>query len=231
MLVTLIAAAVALSGLGGFNAWRLLGIPEAPATARNPAAPGAVAAGPSAPVSGSAPALPGASVPATEGIRQVTASGGGPAGTAAAGQAAGTVRPGVSVGVSAGPGRAGGGAAVAFGPWRCGDAYSWELGHPVLARPCHALGPAVRVSGEMEAPPGVQADVSLTVRDAVTDEVAAGPYVCRGLMFTDFALKQTCGPTDLSPPRGGRYVVAESWQYTERPLLPGGSARGPAFDW
>jgi len=122
-------------------------------------------------------------------------------------------------------------ATVAFGPWRCGDEYSWDLGHPVLARPCHATGPAVRAMGQIEAAPGVQVDVSLTVRNAGSDEVVAGPYDCKGLMFTDFALKQSCGPVDLNPPRGGRYVVAESWRYTERPLLPAGSARGPEFTW
>jgi serine/threonine-protein kinase len=120
---------------------------------------------------------------------------------------------------------------VGFGPWSCGDEYGWDLGHPVLAQPCHSLGPAVRVTGRMEAAPGTQVDISLTVRDAGSDAVVAGPYTCRGLMFTDFALRQTCGPVDLRPPRGGRYVVTESWEYTARPLLPGGSTRGPVFTW
>jgi serine/threonine-protein kinase len=101
----------------------------------------------------------------------------------------------------------------------------------VLARPCHAIGPSVRVVGQIEAVPGVQADVSLSVRDAKTDEIVAGPFTCKALMFTDFALKHNCGPVDLRPPRGGRYLVAESWEYTQRSLLPGGVARGPAFDW
>ncbi|WP_203817947.1 hypothetical protein [Paractinoplanes ferrugineus] len=77
----------------------------------------------------------------------------------------------------------------------------------------------------------MQLDVSLTVRDARSDEVVAGPYTCKGLMFTDFALKHSCGPADLEPPRGGPYVVAETWRYTARPLLPAGSARGPEFSW
>jgi hypothetical protein len=83
----------------------------------------------------------------------------------------------------------------------------------------------------MEAAPGVQADVSLSIRDARTDEVVAGPYTCKGLMFTDFALKHRCGPVDLQAPRGRRYVVVQSWQYTGRSLLPGGTARGPEFGW
>jgi serine/threonine-protein kinase len=71
----------------------------------------------------------------------------------------------------------------------------------------------------------------MTVRDARTDDVVAGPYVCKGLMFTDFALKHSCGPVAMDAPRGGTYVVAQSWKYTQRPLLPGGSARSPSFDW
>jgi serine/threonine-protein kinase len=132
-------------------------------------------------------------------------------------------------GGKAGPVRAG--ASAKFGPWRCGDAYSVDLGHPVLARPCHALGPSIRVLGQMEAPPGIQLDIALTVRDAKSGEVVAGPYTCKGLMFTDFAYKQNCGPVDLNAPHGHKYVVVETWQYTERPLLPAGSAQGPEFDW
>lgn len=83
----------------------------------------------------------------------------------------------------------------------------------------------------MEAAPGVQADISLTLREAKTDAVVAGPYTCTGVMFTDFALKHSCGPVEMKAPHGHQYVVTETWQYTERPLLPGGSARGPVFDW
>jgi serine/threonine-protein kinase len=135
----------------------------------------------------------------------------------------------VKVGASAGPGRVD--TEVAFGPYQCGDELSWDIGHPVLARPCHAIGGEIRVVGHMEAGPGVQADISLTVLDAGTGEVAAGPYTCEGRMFTDFALKHTCGPVDLKAPRGHRYVVEESWVYTGRSLLPGGRARGREFTW
>jgi hypothetical protein len=85
--------------------------------------------------------------------------------------------------------------------------------------------------GMTEAMPGIQADLTLSVRDASSDAVVAGPYVCKGVMFTDVEMKHNCGPIDLQAPHGHRYVVAESWTYTGRSILPGGIARGPAFDW
>jgi hypothetical protein len=44
-------------------------------------------------------------------------------------------------------------------------------------------------------------------------------------------MKHNCGPVDLQAPHGHRYVVAETWVYTGRSILPSGIARGPAFDW
>jgi len=236
LMVALIAAAASVSGLGGFNAWHLLDAPNRSGAASRPTVIGAGAgAGPaagaptgSASISASAGAVPplagtaGTGGPLSPGLSSAVSSG---AGGAAVQASAGPVR----VGGSVGPG--GGRARVVFGPWRCGEEYSWDIGHPVLARPCHAIGPSVRAVGQIEAVPGVQADVSLSVRDAETDEVVAGPFTCKALMFTDFALKHTCGPVDLRPPRSGRFLVTESWEYTERSLLPGGVARGPAFDW
>jgi hypothetical protein len=231
MMVALVAAAVSVSGLGGFNAWQLLDAPNRPGAATPStvigagAGPAPAAVAPSA-SAGAVPPLAGTAdknAPLPPGLpSSISGSAGG---SVDAQVSAGPVR----VGGSAGPG--GGRAEIAFGPWRCGEEYSWDLGHPVLARPCHALGPSVRAAGHIEAVPGVQADVSLSVRDAKTDEVVAGPFTCKALMFTDFALKHTCGPVDLRPPRGGRYLVAESWEYTQRSLLPGGIARGQAFDW
>jgi serine/threonine-protein kinase len=248
LMVALIATAAAVSGLGGFNAWQMLGTTPPAAEQDRPAAigagpsaagqspPGGPAALPSAAIgagtlpelAGKIPPLPpgpsgvaGAAVPPPAGLQASAGAGAG----IGIGGGAGPVRAGVSVAPSRGR------AEVAFGPWHCGDEYDWEVGHPVLARPCHALGPVVRVVAQIEAMPGIQTDVSLSVRDADSDEVVAGPYTCKGLMFTDFALKHNCGPVDLRPPRGGRYQVVESWEYTKRSLLPGGVARGPVFDW
>jgi serine/threonine-protein kinase len=238
MIAVLVAGALAASGWGGLQA---LGLRDAggdakaaagapPVVGAGPApllAPsaGTPSAGPSAPNSGMAAGapLPGSGAPAGLGA---------PAGAHSIG--------GGGVAVSAGPGRIGAsasagagsaGASAEFGVWKCGDDYKWDLGHPALAKPCFALGDAVRVEGYMEAAPGVQADISMTIRDADSDDVVAGPYTCEALMFTDFAVKHTCGPVDLEAPRGGRYVVVEQWEYTGRWLLPGGSARGPVFTW
>jgi tRNA A-37 threonylcarbamoyl transferase component Bud32 len=228
MIAALVAGALAASAWGGYATLRVRDAGGASTAAGAPPAGGGW--GPQ-PVSsaGTGSPVPGASAPgsgmAAGGALPAHSAGSGPA--AGAGSAVAAGRAGVSA--SAGPGRAGG--AVEFGPWRCGDEYSWDVGHPVLARPCHSLGDAVRVEGYMEAAPGVQADVSLSVHDADNDDVVAGPYTCSGLMFTDFAAKHTCGPVDLQAPRGGRYVVVEQWEYTGRSLLPGGTARGPVFAW
>jgi serine/threonine-protein kinase len=136
----------------------------------------------------------------------------------------------LSVGATSGPMNAGAHAKV-YGPWQCGDAYQWDIGHPALANPCYAVGGAIRVMGRMEATPGVQADVSLSVEDVGTGRRVAGPYTCDGLMFTDFAPEHTCGPFDLDLAHGHRYRVVQSWAYTGRGLLPGGSIRGPEFAW
>jgi serine/threonine-protein kinase len=230
-IVALVVGALGASGVGGYTVWKS----HATGTARTSAgaAPAqGLGAGPSTVAVPPAPPPVGAGSAAS---RPDTGTGPGeaplPTGTSSASASA---RPGASagpvqVGASAGPG--GGRAEVAFGPWQCGDELSWDIGHPVLARPCHAIGGAIRVVGHMEAGPGVQADISLSVRDAGTGELAAGPYTCKGRMFTDFALKHTCGPVDLNAPRGHRYVVEESWVYTGRSLLPGGRAEGREFTW
>ncbi|XVV09344.1 serine/threonine-protein kinase [Actinoplanes sp. CA-131856] len=253
MMVALIGLAVAVSGVGGFNAWQLLDSPGSGAAAAPPVtsvAPGVATATPAGrqsprPTAGP-PQISGSLAESGAQLGGAGLSGGGSSGglsggTVSGGGAASAEDPAkvqapgarvsvgpTGVGVSAGPGRA----EAQFGPWRCGDEYSWDLGHPVLAKPCHALGGSVRVAGQMEAMPGIQADIELTVRDADTDDVVAGPYLCKGLMFTDFALRHTCGPGDLRPEHGDRQVVvAMSWRYTQRPLLPGGVTRGPAFRW
>jgi serine/threonine-protein kinase len=138
---------------------------------------------------------------------------------------------GKSAAVSVAPGAQAEGS-DAFGPWICGDEYTWDLGHPVLAQPCHAFAAdRVRMIGHMQSIPGVQADISLEVLDADTDAVIDGPHSCTGLLFTDFAPSHDCGPFDAHLPRGRRYVVKQKWIYTNRALLPGGEVRGVEFDW
>jgi serine/threonine-protein kinase len=122
-----------------------------------------------------------------------------------------------------------------YGPYECPDQYVWDPGHPVLAKPCHAISVnargGVRLLGRMQALPGVQADVVLTLEDADTGETVNGPYRCRGLMFTDFAPEHNCGPFEITPVRGRRYLIIQQWNYTGRGILPGGTVRGTAFTW
>jgi serine/threonine protein kinase len=234
VMVVLVAALTAASGAGGVKVWRVLDSKPARDAARaaapiihfpsedrlavpppGPAATSAALASPNSPASPASPVSmgEGAPLPTFDAPRRSTAVTVGPARAA----------------VTVAPGKVGG--SVEFGPWRCGDDYTWDLGHPVLAKPCNSLGDTIRVLGMTEAMPGIQADFTLSVRDAASDATVAGPYTCAGLMFTDVEMKHNCGPVDFQAPHGHRYVVAESWTYTGRSILPGGIARGPAFDW
>src|SRR5262249_1808414 len=76
---------------------------------------------------------------------------------------------------------------VAYGPWQCAPDYTWDVGHPVLAKPCHSTGTGIRLVGKMTGLPGVQTDVTVALLDAQTGDVVSGPFECDGLMFTDFA--------------------------------------------
>jgi serine/threonine-protein kinase len=236
-MVVLACGALLTSGIGiGVGAWQLrdrAGTQQTPVTSQ--LAPAVAAPGPVASASRPAPAAgvassPGSASPVERSTVVVT---GPPPTRAAAGAAvdvAVPVAPSVGARVSAPPAKAGTDARL-FGPWQCGDEYTWDTGHPVLAKPCYALGGRVRLIGHIQAPPGVQADVSLTLQDVRTGQVSAGPYTCRGVMFTDFAPRQECGPFDAAPPRGRRYVVVQTWKYTGRSVLPGGTARGRELTW
>ncbi|GIE53801.1 hypothetical protein Ani05nite_73350 [Amorphoplanes nipponensis] len=229
-IIALIAGALTASAVGGYTVWQAIGAPAAARTSAGPAPAQALGTpGPSAAAPAVRVAERGSAVPPGDGARSSAAR----SSAAAGGPARESRRPpaGLPAGAPAAGASVGAAAEVAFGPWQCGDELNWDIGHPVLARPCHAVGAAIRVVGHIEAGPGVQADVSLAVREAGTDEVVAGPYTCEGMMFTDFAPEHTCGPVDLEAPRGHRYVVVESWRYTGRSLLPGGEAQGREFTW
>jgi tRNA A-37 threonylcarbamoyl transferase component Bud32 len=245
LMAVLVATLMGVSGVGGAKVWRMLDSAAARAAApvvhlpsvSRLAVPTAGAPAPSASAGGAAEApMLGAGTP-TDVLPPAGAFGRDGGAAAGAAITAGPARAAVTAQAVIGQavtgqsvtGQASGSAA--FGPWRCGDDYTWDLGHPVLAKPCQSLGSAIRVLGMMEAMPGIQADFALSVRDASSDAVVAGPYDCKGLLFTDFEMKHNCGPVDLQAPRGHRYLVAETWTYTGRSILPGGIARGPAFDW
>jgi serine/threonine-protein kinase len=206
--IVLLVTASSAAALTGFGGTRLLGLN------RNPDGGPTRSAGPRG--SAADPGLSPAPLPSGA--------------SAPAGSPTGTTVPHAAVAASVGPGRAEADVRV-FGPWQCTNEYRSDLGHPVLAKPCYAVGADVRVMAHMQAVPGVQADVSIIVEDADTGTQAAGPYTCDGMMFTDFAPEHSCGPFELDLPHGHRYVVVQKWQYTGRGVLPGGTARGPLFTW
>jgi serine/threonine-protein kinase len=117
-----------------------------------------------------------------------------------------------------------------FGPWQC-TTDRWAVAHPVLAKACHAIGNGIRIIGTLKAVPGIRADAALEVQDADTETTVAGPFECRGLIFTDTALEQSCGPVALGLERGHRYRIVARWKYSEAGLIPGGSIYGDPFTW
>jgi serine/threonine-protein kinase len=205
--VLLILAALILAGAPAFDSWRARDGSHSPAaTTSRPAGPvgaGGTAA-PATPTARGSSAAPGAGATPPPAAAAVSVS-------SPASRAETSVRP--------------------YGPWQCAS-YHADAGHPVLARPCYAIGDAIRILGHMDAMPGVQADVSMSVQEATSGTTVSGPYTCRALMFTDTAPSQDCGPFDLgNVPHGHRYVVVQSWQYTGRSFLPNGSTKGPEFSW
>jgi len=202
------AVAVALGvGVPALGPWHLLD-GDPPHHAAAAASPGARPAG----------VAPSAARPVAAPDAQP--SGGSPSAGAAAGA-------GITV---SGPAKVRAGARL-FGPYLCTTDYSYDPGHPVRTKPCYATGTGIRLIGHMQAVPGVQADISLSLLDAETGDTAAGPFTCAGMMFTDFEPERDCGPFDFDVAHGRRYVVLESWVYTGRSMLPGGSTRGPEFSW
>jgi serine/threonine-protein kinase len=179
-------------------------------------------------------ALPVLSPPTVHSGAPAPAGGSAPsAGPAPAGVAAGV--PAASAVVTSGSPKAGpSDRAVevgAYGPWQCASGYSWDFGHPVLAQPCHALGSGIKLIGHLQAIPGVQADVTMTLLNVDDGSTVAGPHECTGLTFTSFTPQHECGPFDAQPPHGHTYVVVEAWRYTGRGVLPSGSVRGTEFTW
>jgi len=136
-----------------------------------------------------------------------------------------------AVGVSIGVGSARPVEIIAYGPWQCAPDYTWDVGHPVLAKPCHSTGTGIKLIGKMSGLPGVQTDVQVALVDAQSGDVVSGPFECTGLLFTDFAPTHDCGPFEVTVPHGRTLAVKESWEYTGRTVLPSGTVQGPAFNW
>ncbi len=118
-----------------------------------------------------------------------------------------------------------------YGPWQCQDVLTFDFSNPVLAKPCHALGPGIQALGQMAAPAGARATITLSLRDVATGRTVAGPHACRPMMFTGHDVTDDCGPVRLRAPRGHRYQVVLDWKYTRQGTSKHGVARGDEFTW
>lgn len=236
-LLSLVACCVAAATVGtaadGLPTWLAAAfLTGGPAVSREiPAAPNGLPAGtaPSPAGDGATPEDPRALTtllptiaPAT--TRALPANGPGP------GRSARTRPPEAAGRQPARPGRRT--TARVYGSLRCTPTYRWDIGHPVMARPCYALGPDIRLSGRLQALPGVRADVTLSVRDTQTGRTVAGPFTCAGLAFTENTREQSCGPFRATGVRHGRrYTVVQRWSYPGRREAPAGVAQSDPFRW
>jgi serine/threonine-protein kinase len=101
----------------------------------------------------------------------------------------------------------------------------------MAAKPCHAVGSAIRATGRLAAPPGTRATVSLRLQNAATGRPVGGTRHCGTLVFTDESLTQSCGPVEFSAPHGQRYVVVQTWRLTREGKAAQGTAQGAEFTW
>jgi hypothetical protein len=115
-----------------------------------------------------------------------------------------------------------------YGALQCTD-YEWKLGHPALAKTCYATGPGIRIAGHLASTEGVQADVSVLLRDAATGQTVAGPYTCNDQAFSETVKERSCGPFEVKPRTGRRYKVVQTWRYEGRASSLSGTVTGPEF--
>jgi serine/threonine protein kinase len=118
-----------------------------------------------------------------------------------------------------------------YGPWQCRDEFKFSFTNPVLVKPCYALGDSVQVLGQMAAPSGARATLTVSLRNAATGRTVGKARSCKGLVFTDRDLTNDCGPSRLSAPHGHRYLVVLDWQYSRRGATTRGSTRSDTFTW
>jgi serine/threonine protein kinase len=96
-----------------------------------------------------------------------------------------------------------------FGAAHC-TGFQWKFLQPAFSNTCYATGPGVRISGALRSKE-VTADITLTLKDAAGKQVGDA-YTCKRLTFAKEMSERTCGPFELTPPRGRRYVLVQSWR-------------------
>lgn len=113
-----------------------------------------------------------------------------------------------------------------YGPMRC-TGYKWNPMQPALSDTCYSTGPGVRMQGSLKSKE-VTADITLTLEDTAGNRVGE-PQTCRRRSFAKEGSEQTCGPFELTPPRGKRYVIVQSWLVYSSEGAIIGSAKSAEF--
>jgi hypothetical protein len=98
---------------------------------------------------------------------------------------------------------------TAFGAQKC-TGYQWKFLQPAFSNTCYATGPGVRIWGALQSK-HVRADITLTLKDSA-GRTFGTPYTCPNVVFGSQLSERTCGPATLTPPRGRRYVLVQSWR-------------------
>lgn len=115
--------------------------------------------------------------------------------------------------------------------WRCPSGYRWPFGHLALAKPCYKIGPSIQAMGNLKASSGVRVDVTVALEDVDSKVELPQTRTCPAMTFTKTTTEQSCGPLDVSPPRGHRYVVVMRWKYTDKADMPAATVRGDPLAW
>ncbi|GIF70593.1 serine/threonine-protein kinase [Asanoa siamensis] len=116
---------------------------------------------------------------------------------------------------------------TAYGQAQC-TGYQWKFLQPAFSNTCFATGPGIRISGGLRSK-SVTADITLTLKDTAGRQVGEA-HTCQALRFAPEMSERTCGPVELKPSRGKRYVLVQSWRvYDDDGTAIRGEAKSAEF--
>ncbi|GAA1884485.1 hypothetical protein GCM10009687_61140 [Asanoa iriomotensis] len=116
---------------------------------------------------------------------------------------------------------------TAYGEPKC-TGYQWKFLQPAFSNTCYSTGPGIRISGALRSK-GVLADITLTLKDTAGNQVGA-THNCQALRFGPEMSERSCGPAELTPPRGKRYVLVQTWRvYDDDGTAIRGEAKSAEF--
>ena len=114
-----------------------------------------------------------------------------------------------------------------YGPWNCRQAVTLDMRSPMLAKPCQSIGADVQMRASLTAPSGGRATITVALQES--GRTVRGPYTCSGLVFTEDAMTNECGPWGAAARRGHHYTVLMTWSYTRDGRTNEGRASGSDF--